>query len=62
VGISKCDSKVEVTAAKNPDGSVAVVVLNSGLEDQGYAIRVQGRVARVKIPAQTISTIILDLA
>ncbi|MDR2751008.1 MAG: glycoside hydrolase, partial [Clostridiales bacterium] len=44
VGISKCDSKVEVTAAKNPDGTVAVVVLNSGYEDQGYAIRVQGRV------------------
>ena len=57
--MSSCDQKVELTAAKNPDGSIAVVVLNSGTEDQGYAIRISDQVIRISAPAGTISTLVI---
>ena len=48
-----------MTAAKNPDGSIAAVVLNKQDEDQKYAIRIQGQVIRIKAPARTLSTIVI---
>lgn len=60
IGHSRCDDKIEMTSAKNPDGSIAVVLLNKGTEDQGYAIRMQEQVIRVKLPAGTISTLVIE--
>lgn len=60
IGYSKCDSNIEMTAAKNPDGSIAVVILNKENKDQAYAIRFDGKVIRVKAPAKTISTIVIE--
>ena len=60
IGVSRCDQKTEVTAAKNPDGSVAVVVLNRGNEDAFYAFRVEGCCVRFGVPAGTISTLVLE--
>ncbi len=59
IGLSRGDDRVELTAAQNPDGSIAVVALNRGHKDAGYAIRMQGKVVRFVIPAGTISTILL---
>lgn len=59
IGFSRCDDKVEVTAAKNPDGSVVLVVLNRGNDDASYALRMNGLVARISAPARTLSTIVL---
>ena len=41
-------------------GTLAVIVLNRGTEDRGYAIRIQGNVIRVHFPARTISTLVLE--
>lgn len=60
MGFSRCDHMVELTAARNPDGTLAVIVLNRGTEDRGYAIRIQGNVIRVHFPARTISTLVLE--
>ena len=60
IGVSRCDQKTEVTAAKNPDGSVAVVALNRGNEDAFYAFRVEGCCVRFGVPAGTISTLVLE--
>ena len=60
MGFSRCDHMVELTAARNPDGTLAVIVLNRGTEDRGYAIRIQGNVIRVHFPARTISTFVLE--
>lgn len=57
IGFSRCDNRVEITAAKNPDGSIIVVLLNSGQTDAAYAIRMEGKLIRIQIPAKTISTI-----
>lgn len=59
VGHSRCDDKIEMTAACNPDGSLVIVLLNKGHEDQAYAIRVAGQVVRVKTPARTLSTVVI---
>ena len=59
IGHSRCDDKVEMTAAKNPDGSVVMVLLNKHQEDSAYAIRMQGQVIRISVPARTISTIVI---
>lgn len=60
IGFSRCDDKVEMTAAKNPDGSIALVVLNQSDEDASYAIRMKGQVIRISLPARTISSFMID--
>lgn len=60
IGFSRCDDKVEVTAVKNPDGSLVMIALNRGNEDCGYAIRLQGQIIRIHFPARTLSTVVLD--
>ena len=49
-----------MTAAGNPDGSVAVVLLNRGEKDAHYALRMEGRVIRVNVPAHTVNTLCLE--
>lgn len=57
IAFSRCDSKVELTAAKNTDGSIAIVILNRGEADASYAIRIEGKVIRVTAPAKTVNTV-----
>ena len=57
IGHSRCDDKAELTAAKNPDGSLAVVLLNRGQTDVSCAIRMDGQIIRISLPSKTISTI-----
>ncbi len=59
IGFSRCDDRVEMTAAKNPDGSIAAVILNKTNEDQAYAIRICGQVIRIKTPARSLSTVVI---
>ncbi len=59
IGFSRCDDKVEMTAAKNPDGTVVLVVLNKSNSDAGYAVRMCGQVIRIQLPARTISTFLM---
>jgi len=59
IGFSRCNDMVEVTAAKNPDGSIVTMLLNKHGEDQKYAIRINGQIIRVSTPARTLSTIVI---
>lgn len=60
IGFSKCDGEIEMTAAKNTDGSLAVVILNKTRADRQYAIRMNGNVIRIQIPAYTLSTLVIE--
>lgn len=60
IGFSRCDDKVEMTAAANPDGGIVAVLLNKTGEDAAYAIRIHGKVIRVKAPAGTVSTVLIE--
>ncbi len=57
IGFSRCSDAFEMTAAKNPDGTLAVVFLNNNTDDTGVAIRLNGKVIRLDFPANTISTV-----
>ena len=59
IGFSRCDDRVDVTAAKNPDGQVVVEVLNRGNDDLYYVIRMNGDIIRFYAPARTISTLLI---
>jgi len=52
---------VELTAVKNPDGSLVAVLQNSGQKDASYAIRINGRLIRIQLPAKTISSLSMPL-
>ena len=59
IASTRCDDTIEMTAAKNPDGSLVAVLLNKTGEDKSYAIRLEGKVIRVKAPARTIGTVVI---
>ena len=60
IGFSRCDDKVEITAAKNKDDSITIVLLNRGNEDGFYAVRMNGDIIKICVPAGTISTVVLS--
>ena len=60
IGFSRCDADVEMTAARNPDGSLAVVILNASDADRKYAIRIKGCIIRISIPARTLNTFLTE--
>ena len=49
---------LEATAARNPDGSVAVVVLNRGTTDQAFTLSIDGGWAEVGLPAHGMATFV----
>ena len=48
-----------VTAAKNPDGSIAIVLFNEGFETKSTEIILNEKSVRVQISAQAIQTILI---
>ncbi|MBT8235066.1 MAG: glycosyl hydrolase family 30 [Bacteroidia bacterium] len=60
IGFETTDDALLVTAAKNPDGSIAVVVLNQGMEAKEVVLSLGDKDAGLKIDAQAIQTIIVN--
>ncbi|WEK55057.1 MAG: glycoside hydrolase family 30 protein [Candidatus Cohnella colombiensis] len=58
VGCSKYTDKLETTAFKNIDGTLAVVVLNRSDEDETYILSHLSELAEVTIPAHGIQTLL----
>lgn len=50
---------LQVTAAQNPDGSIAVVVLNQNEENKNVALELQGKKITLQIQGQAIQTILI---
>ncbi len=59
IGFETTDDALLVTAAKNPDGSIAVVLLNQGMEAKEVVLSLGDKDAGLKIDAQAIQTIIV---
>ncbi|HCO41200.1 MAG TPA: glycoside hydrolase, partial [Lachnospiraceae bacterium] len=60
IGWSKYGANLDVTAAVNPDGSYVVILLNRTKEDSGSFLRVNGHIMRVDLPAETLSTVVIE--
>jgi len=59
IAIANSDEDLMVTAAKNPDGSIAVVIFNEGLEEKNYLLSLGENAKEISINPQAIQTIIL---
>jgi glucosylceramidase len=59
IGVQKTDESIMVTAVKNPDGSIAVVVFNEGGEAKTFALNLGDKTVNIKISEQAIQTILI---
>ena len=60
LGTSKYTENVEVTAARNPDGTITLVILNRTDKEQPVNLRIQGNLAKMTIAPNSIVTGILS--
>lgn len=59
IGIEKTDDELMVTAAENPDGSIAVVIFNEAKTAKYFTLNLNNKIADIKINAQAIQTIVI---
>ncbi|MEN8790342.1 MAG: glycoside hydrolase family 30 protein [Flavobacteriaceae bacterium] len=59
IGFENNDDALMVTAAQNPDGSIAVVVLNQSKDDKEFNLSLGERNSNIPISAQAIQTIVI---
>jgi glucosylceramidase len=60
IGVEKSDEDLMVTAAKNTDGSIAVVVFNEGTTQKSFKLSVGEKESTITISAQAIQTILIN--
>ena len=60
VNVESSDEELQITAAINPDNSVAVVVFNEGKEPKNFNISLNGKSKHININAQALQTIIIN--
>ena len=60
VAVENNDKALMVTAAKNPDQSIAVVVFNQGMEEKNYSLNLKSFQKNIVIGAQSLQTIIIQ--
>jgi glucosylceramidase len=59
IGFDNPDPDLMMTVAKNPDGSVAIVILNMNSDAKNINLLLEGRSVDVQISAQAIQTIVI---
>jgi glucosylceramidase len=59
IGLDISDKNLMATAAKNPDGSIAVVLFNEGKETKNINLKLSGKSITIQISGQAIQTIVI---
>ncbi|MFK7832743.1 MAG: glycoside hydrolase family 30 beta sandwich domain-containing protein [Winogradskyella sp.] len=59
IGVNKTDDDLMVTAAQNPDGSIAVVMFNEGYTPKNFTLNLNDKFISLNINAQAIQTIVI---
>lgn len=59
IGHSKYTDKLETTAFRNPDGTIAVIVMNRTEQELPYTLRFRNSLAENMIPAHAIQTLLI---
>lgn len=60
IGFESPDKELMMTAAQNPDGSIAVVILNMSSEPKNFILSLGESSVKVQISAQAIQTIVMS--
>jgi glucosylceramidase len=61
IGVENPDESLLITAAKNPDNSIAVVVLNQGEAKKNFTLSLGDSKATINIDAKAIQTLIINI-
>ncbi|WP_394346598.1 glycoside hydrolase family 30 protein [Winogradskyella aurantia] len=59
IGVENADKDLMVAAAKNPDGSIAVVLFNEGVAPKNFNLNLKNESVSITINGQAIQTIII---
>ncbi|MNC48865.1 O-Glycosyl hydrolase family 30 [compost metagenome] len=59
IGFSKYTDKLETTAFRNPDGTIAVIVMNRTEQELPFTLRFHDELAENMIPAHAIQTLLI---
>ena len=57
IGFENSDESLMVTAAKNEDGSIAVIVFNEGNTSKNFSLSLNEKTVDIKISEKAIQTI-----
>ena len=60
IEVKNPEEALMVTAAKNPDGSIAVIVFNEGLDSKSFELKLKEQSKLITIDGQAIQTIVLN--
>lgn len=60
IAVQHTDDKLMVTSAKNPDGSIAVVIFNPTEEQKSFSISLDEHISELVISAQAIQTVMIN--
>lgn len=59
IGFESSDDAIMVTAAKNPDNSIAVIVFNQDTEPKNFTLSLNEQTINIQIKSQAIQTILI---
>ncbi len=59
IGVASLDNNLLVTAAKNPDNSIVVIVFNEELKEKNIALQLSEKSINISISEQAIQTILI---
>ena len=57
IGVENNNKELQITAAQNPDGTIAVIVFNEGEREQNFNLQINEKSVNIKINAQALQTI-----
>ena len=60
IGCSKYTDNLEATAVRNPDGTIALIIMNRTDTDITVNLRICGKLAKMEIAANSICTAVLS--
>ncbi|MDF2540605.1 MAG: glycoside hydrolase family 30 [Herbinix sp.] len=60
IGLTKYTNELEMTAFKNTDGSIVLVVLNRNEQDYNTVIRMEGKSVGLAVPKSSIVTAVIE--
>ena len=59
IEVNHTDENLQVTAAKNPDGSIAVVVFNEGEDNKSFSLQLNDSFEEITIQGKALQTLII---
>ena len=59
IDLENSDKELQVTAAKNPDGSIAIIVFNEGKTKKSFKLQLESKETLINIDAQALQTVVI---